>query len=248
MMDGVWWIMVAFLGVFAGFLINYLADVLPYHRKIQSPTCLSCGRSIPFLDYVLGKSCPACGQKRSIRFWLLILICAGVVVWLWSRPPIRLGFWPGLILLLYLGVVVVIDIEHRLILHPISVVGALLGAGLGIWLHGFLPTLAGGAAGFLAMLLLYFLGDRFARLVARMRGQVLDEVALGFGDVNLSGILGLILGWPGILAGLGAAILLGGAASVIFIAGQLILRQYKPFTAIPYAPFLVIGTIIFLYR
>jgi len=29
-----------------------------------------------------------------------------------------------------------------------------------------------------------------------------DEVALGFGDVNLAGIMGLLLGWPGITAGL----------------------------------------------
>jgi len=247
-MEAVWWVIVACLGVFAGYLINYLADVLPYHRKICLPTCPGCGNPFSIIQYMQGKSCSSCGMKRPVRFWVVVVLSLAVTIWLQLYPPDRLGFWPGFVLLAYLGVVVVIDIEHRLILHPVSLVGVVFGAAIGYWLHGFLPTLGGGAAGFLAMLLLYFLGDRFARLVARMRGQVLDEVALGFGDVNLAGILGLILGWPGILAGLGAAILLGGAASLILIAGQLVLRQYKPFTAIPYAPFLVLGSVIFLYR
>jgi len=247
-MDAVWWVIVAISGVFAGYLINYLADVLPFHRKIRLPTCPDCGNPFPILQYLQGKSCASCGTKRPVRFWVLIVLSLAVTLWLWQNPPDRLGFWPGFILLVYLGVVVVIDIEHRLILHPISIIGAIFGAAIGFWLHGFLPTLEGGAAGFLGMLALYFLGDRLARLAARMRGQVLDEVALGFGDVNLTGILGLILGWPGILAGLGAAILFGGAASLILIIGQLVLRRYKPFTAIPYAPFLVLGTVIFLYR
>ena len=37
-----------------------------------------------------------------------------------------------------------------------------------------------------------------------------EDVALGFGDVHLSGILGLLLGWPGITGGLFVAIILGG--------------------------------------
>jgi leader peptidase (prepilin peptidase)/N-methyltransferase len=95
---------------------------------------------------------------------------------------------------------------------------------------------------------LYYLGDLFARWMARMRGKVLDEVALGFGDVMLSGVLGLILGWPGIVAGLVLAILLGGVVSMVYIVYRMIRHSYQPFIAIPYAPFLIIGTILLLYR
>jgi len=150
--------------------------------------------------------------------------------------------------LVYLAIVAVIDIEHRLILHPVSIVGAGLGLLIGIWLRGWSQTLIGGAAGFGMMLLLYYLGDWFARWLARKRGQDLEEVALGFGDVNLAGVLGLMLGWPGIVAGLLLAILLGGAVSLLIIASQVITRRYTPFTAIPYAPFLILGFIILLYR
>ena len=62
-----------------------------------------------------------------------------------------IGAW---VLLLYFGVVTVIDLEQRLILHPVSLVGAVIGLVVGFWLHGWVDTLAGGAAGFLMMFLL----------------------------------------------------------------------------------------------
>ena len=84
--------------------------------------------------------------------------------------------------------------------------------------------------------------------MARMRGQSEVGVALGFGDVTLAGVLGLILGWPGIMAGLLLAILLGGLVSGIYLIVLVILKRYQLFSAIPYAPFLVLSTIILLYR
>lgn len=162
-------------------------------------------------------------------------------------PPDGLGYWVGMTLLLYFGVVVVIDVEHRLILHPVSFVGVLLCLGVGIWLHNLAPTLIGGLAGFGFMLVLYIFGNFFARWMARLRGAPIDEVALGFGDVNLAGVLGLLLGWPGIIGGLLLAILMAGVVSLIYIVLMLIFRRYRAFTAIPYGPFLVAGAILLLY-
>ncbi len=171
----------------------------------------------------------------------------GAALWLWYAPPERLGFIIAWILLVYFGLVVVIDTEHRLILHVISLTGALISLGVGVWLHGWGDTLIGGAVGFLVMLGLYYFGDLFARWLARRRGETLDEVALGFGDVNLAGVLGLLLGWPGIIAGLLFAILLGGAASLVYVIVMLLSRRYHTFMAIPYGPFLAASAIYLLY-
>jgi leader peptidase (prepilin peptidase)/N-methyltransferase len=169
-------------------------------------------------------------------------------VFLWINPIHHLGYWMAMGLLIYLAVVAVIDLEYRLVLQPVSYFGFALGLGLGIWMHGWWQTLLGGAAGFAFMLILYYLGALFARWLARRRNEESDEVALGYGDVMLSGVLGLLLGWPGIIAGLVLAILLGGVASLVYLIWRVISKTYQPFMAIPYAPFLVLGTIILLYR
>jgi leader peptidase (prepilin peptidase)/N-methyltransferase len=153
-----------------------------------------------------------------------------------------------LALLIYFCLVVVIDIEHRLIMHPISLVGAGLGLITGVYLHGLWLSLIGGAAGFAGMMLLYIFGLFFLRLMAFLRrtGVGVDE-AVGFGDVTLSGVLGLMLGWPGITAGLILAILLGGLVSFLYLAGMLVARRYQAFSAIPYGPFLIAGAVILIF-
>jgi prepilin signal peptidase PulO-like enzyme (type II secretory pathway) len=241
-------ILVAILGLFGGLVVNYLSDVLPSQRRLSTPICVYCFKSQPWPNYLIWpRHCPDCDRRRPWRVWVVELFFMAASVILWLQPPARLGFAIGWILLLYFSVVVVIDLEHRLILHVVSLTGAVLGLGIGVWLHGWLPTLIGGAVGFFVMLALYYLGDLFARWLARRRGQELDEVALGFGDVNLAGVLGLLLGWPGISAGLILAILLGGFFSLIYLVIMLVRRRYKAFMAIPYGPFLVAAAVFLLY-
>jgi leader peptidase (prepilin peptidase)/N-methyltransferase len=236
------------IGLLGGMLVNYLADVLPRKRRLVRPFCLTCDQPQTLLNYWFWpRRCPICGKRRGIRVWLVEAIAIGASLWLWFSPPAELGWLGAWVLLLYFGVVTVIDLEHRLILHPVSLVGAVLGLGLGFWLHGWKSTLAGGVAGFVMMFLLYFLGDLFARLIARIRGETLDEVALGFGDVNLAGVLGLVLGWPGIVGGLLLAIMLGGLFSLLFLFVSMIRRRYRTFTAIPYGPFLIASAVLLLF-
>lgn len=241
-------VLVGLMGWGAGALVNYLADVLPYKRALVAPFCASCSVPQSFINYVLWpRRCENCHTRRAWRVWLVEIVFVGATLWLWLRPPANLGFILGFILLVYFGLVALIDLEHRLIMHPVSIAGAILGLGIGTWLHGFWDTLRGGVAGFIIMLGLYVLGTLFARLVARMRGETLDEEALGFGDVNLTGVLGLILGWPGILMGLVFAILLGGLVSGIYMLAMVLTRRFRAFTAIPYGPFLIAGAMFLLY-
>lgn len=166
---------------------------------------------------------------------------------MWYVPPPGLGFAAGMILLIFFGLVVVIDMEHRLILHPVSLAGAVLALGIGIWQRGLAVTFGGGVAGFAAMLALFILGNLFARGISLLRRRTLDEEALGFGDVTLSGVLGLLLGWPGILIGLFLAIIFGGLVSLLYLLVMLLARRYRPFTAIPYGPFLIASAVLLIF-
>jgi leader peptidase (prepilin peptidase)/N-methyltransferase len=179
--------------------------------------------------------------------WLVEIFFIAASVLMSIFPPARIGYALGMILLGYLGVVVAIDIEYRLIMHPVSIFGAVLGLVIGILSVGWLYTLLGGVIGFAIMGILYLLGVFIMKLVSRRRGQMVDDVALGFGDVNLSGVMGLMLGWPAIVVGLVIAVFIAGIVSLFYIIYKLFTHQYQAFMAVPYGPFLVIGAGILIY-
>ncbi|MEW6401438.1 MAG: A24 family peptidase [Chloroflexota bacterium] len=249
------------VGLAVGMAVNYLADVLPYTRRFTRPTCSSCGRTFSIRNYLLMKACDQCGTRRGARSWIVLLIMAAIHIYIWVNPQAKMSYLPsGLsylisaLLTTYLGTVFVIDLEHRLILHPTSIVGSLLGLGIGWLSHGLGPALLGGLAGFAIMLLLYLFGVLFSRIRARrlrQTGQPTDdEEALGAGDVILAGIIGLMLGWPLISVGLIAGILLGGAVSLLLVVWLAISRRYKEnalMLFLPYGPYFIVSTFLILY-
>jgi leader peptidase (prepilin peptidase)/N-methyltransferase len=131
-------------------------------------------------------------------------------------------------------------------MHPVSIAGALIGLALGTWQHGFLYTILGCGAGFLLMLALYYLGIGFIRLLSKKKELSGVDEALGFGDVILSGVMGLYLGWPGVIAGLLLTIVLGGLVSLVILIVQVTRHKYKAYSAIPYAPFIALATLALL--
>jgi leader peptidase (prepilin peptidase)/N-methyltransferase len=132
-------------------------------------------------------------------------------------------------------------------MHPVSIFGGILGIIVGFLRVGWWRALVGGVAGFGIMWLLYQFGILIIKIIDRIRGRPVNDVALGFGDVNLSGVLGLMLGWPLILVGLVVAVLIGGAVSLIYLVIKLITRKYQAFMALPYGPFLILGAVILIF-
>ncbi len=235
-------------GLIAGILVNYFSDILPTQRKLTRPICVHCEASVKWTEYLTLKVCSACGKKRSLRTYLTLV--AGIIlsITLWLNPPTRMGYWPGLLALTYFAVIVVIDIEHRLILHMVSLAGILVGVVIGTIRYNLTTSIAGGIAGFIVMLVFYWVGILFARYRARKLGHDDGEEALGFGDVILSGVLGLMLGWPVILYGLVIGILLGGIVSLALVLFLVATRRYETMTVFTaYGPYLVMGAIILMY-
>ncbi|NLG72458.1 MAG: hypothetical protein GX495_10515 [Chloroflexi bacterium] len=175
-----------------------------------------------------------------------------IPVWLWHSPAQGIPFWVSLILFVYFGVVIVIDLEHRLILHSVSLVGAVIGIFCGVVIHGWKATLLGGLSGLGIMLALYLFGWLFLKVIIRRkegdeRASLEDEEALGFGDVTLNTVLGFIVGWPLNVFAIGIAILAGGLVSLLYLVFKLLTGEYRSFMAVPYGPFLVSGAVIVLY-
>jgi len=162
-------------------------------------------------------------------------------------PFSNLSLWATLPILAFLGVVMVIDIEHRLVLFETSVFGLVLFLIYGLILRNWLGTISGALIGFLIMLVFYYLGIGFTKLVGKLRKQEVQEVALGFGDVFAGTFLGLLAG-PSIIGGIVIAILAFGAFSLVLILALLLSKRYRSFAnAQPFAPFLILGVIATFY-
>jgi prepilin signal peptidase PulO-like enzyme (type II secretory pathway) len=240
-------------GWVVGFIVNYLADVLPVTRKFSVPVCPNCNSAYATTDYLLFRACQTCQRRRSMRTWFVFILMIGISMYIWTTPP-KSGFVLGSLLLTYFAVVFVIDVEYRLILHITSIFGALLALGLGWLSHGIESTLIGGLAGFAIMYALYYLGVLFSKFRARKMqeaGQeVDDEEALGGGDVILASILGLLLGWPLIWFSLLLGIFAAGLFGVVLIIIMLVRRKYKEqalMLFMPYGPFLIAGAFCIIF-
>lgn len=243
------WAAYGLSGWLTGLAVNYLADVLPIRRTLTRPYCWKCAGEIPITDYfIFLKRCQHCYAPRQIRFWLVELIMTMLSLLFVVKNPLPMNSWLGLILLGYLLLVTIIDLEHRLILHVSSLAGGMLCLGAGIWLHGTWATVMGGLIGASVMLGLYFFGLVFVRWLEKIRGQSMaEQEAIGFGDVTLSGVVGLLLGWPGISLGLLLAVILGGAVSLMVLIWNAINRTFHTELAVPYGPFLTISAFILLF-
>jgi leader peptidase (prepilin peptidase) / N-methyltransferase len=242
------------VGILAGVVVNYLADVLPLTLHLGKPVCKNpdCKRIHAWRDYLIMKPCRSCGKRRGFRTFAVLFLSVISSLYLWFSFPTRLGFALSYIVLTYLYIVAVIDLEHRLILRSLSLTGLVLAITTGWVLHGWLATSIGGLAGFSIMYVFYLLGKLFTRRRAHRLGQDPKEMeeALGSGDVTLATILGLLLGWPLIWFGLLMGALVAGVISLVIIITMLIKQKSTDqalMTFFPLGPAYIFSAIVIIY-
>jgi leader peptidase (prepilin peptidase)/N-methyltransferase len=232
----------ALVGLLVGSLLNVLADDLPRRQGLGRPHCPQCGYVYGPLGWLaIGRllsgqrACPQCGLPFRWRPLLVELttMLAFALLTLLFHTPFSLLLYSYHVAVLIL--VIVIDLEHRLILHAVtfpSTAVALIGSYFVDDNSNSLTLSAlGMVAGFLIFFALYLLGQR-----------LFGPGALGFGDVTLSMTLGAMLGLHRILFALVLAILLGGLISLLLIvSGRFNLRS-----RVAYGPFLAIAGLVMI--
>lgn len=240
--------LVSFFGGIVGILINYFSDVLPVFRRFTLPVCKECSQPYSIKEYLLSSKCSTCGKRVSTRS-IIVLICSILIcIFLEYFPLSTLSFWAVLPILVFLGVIMVIDIEHRVVLFQTSIFGFVLFLLYGIGLHGFLSTIYGTLAGCLMMLIFYFLGIAVTKIAGKLKHQKIDQVAFGLGDVWIGTILGLLTGWPFIIGAIFISILASAAFSIVLLVVLFLSKRYRAFAStLPFTTFLILGAIAIFY-
>ena len=235
-------------GLIVGFLINYFSDVLPASRRLGQPSCCNCGSDFMILDYIFFKRCSKCGKKRSTRSIVVMILSILVSVLLVYFPFSNLNFFASLPILVFMGMIVVIDFENRLVLIQTSFFGLFLFLLYGIIKNGFITTITGGLTGLLIMLFFYFSGKLLIFISGKLRGKKINEVAFGLGDVFFGTILGFLTGYPVIIGATVVTMLLFLIFSLFLFLYLLLNRKYQAYSlTLPFTTFQVVGVVAFFY-
>ena len=70
---------------------------------------------------------------------------------------------------------------------------------------------------------------------------------MGFGDVMLSVVMGLLLGWLGVFAGLIYTLLLGGLGSQVYLLFTLLRKRESQNLTLPYGPIIVLAMFLLVF-
>ena len=230
-------------GLVVGSFLNVVIYRVPRKESVVRPRsrCPGCGTqlaerdNIPVVSWVLlrGK-CRTCGEPISARYPLVelltgVLFVAGAlrfgVDWV---LPAYLVFFASLVAITF------IDLEHYIIpnrvLYPtlyIAIPLLVLAAALqGDW-GNLQRALAGAVGAWMFFLVLHLVSPR----------------GMGFGDVRLSFLLGLFLGWLDlrhVFLGIFLGFLLGSIVGIVL----MVLRRRGRKDHIPFGPFLAAGAVI----
>jgi leader peptidase (prepilin peptidase)/N-methyltransferase len=235
-----------FFGLAIGSFLNVVIYRVPLHKSIVSPrsACPECATpildrdNIPVLSWLILKGkCRSCGAPISVRYLVIELSCAA----LFAGAAGRFGYsWflpVALVVLASLLALSCIDIEHltlpKVIIYPslLTVIALLIvDAAVNDAWHRLLIAAICAIAWFIVFFVINAVEPRF----------------LGFGDVRLALLLGVVLGWLGIryvILGFFAGNVFGVIIGLFLIATKRRTRE-EP---IPYGVFLALGTALALF-
>lgn len=230
-------------GIFLGSFLNVLIDRLSTDRPFVKGRsyCEHCKKTLhpkdlmPLVSFLLLKGrCRYCRKSIPVRLFVVELVTGLVAVfsmfvYLSGMSPLFVSVVLFVILFSFLGIFFA-DLYYGII-PDLLVLLSLIAAFLYIMLLG-LPLqahlFAAGAS------LLFFV---FLFIITKGKG-------MGLGDVKLSFVLGLLLGFPNIVVGLYLAFLTGAGVSIILV----ICRKLRFFGGtIPFGPFLIASSVITLF-
>lgn len=229
----------ALLGSVMGSFLNVVSHRLPLGESLVRPgsRCPGCGAdvkpydNVPIFSWLLLRGrCRACAAPISARYPVVEATTAALYVACVARFGIGVELILPLVFVTLLVPVAAIDLEHRIIPNVLVGPAALV------------------ALAVVALLLTDSLSERLIAGVAAggflLMAALAYPAGMGMGDVKLAGVMGLFLGravGPAIFI----ALLAGTVVGVAIMARRGVAEGRK--TAVPFGPFLVLGSLVALF-
>ncbi|MBN2124077.1 MAG: prepilin peptidase [Deltaproteobacteria bacterium] len=232
-------------GLALGSFLNVCIYRIPRQKSLMSPpsSCPHCGKGIRFYDNIplisyiilLGK-CRYCRKPISLRYPVVELTTGLLSAALFIRHGITPPYFFLLVFASLLVVISFIDLDFKIIPDVLSLPGIPLGFIAAFlfavnqvsWLESLIGILGGG--GFF-----YLIGAGFRRL----RGKE----GMGGGDIKLLAMIGAWMGWKA----LPFIVLISSLTGTLIGGGALLMARRGFSEKIPYGPFLVLGTLVYLF-
>ncbi len=223
-------------GLAVGSFLNVCIDRLPSGMSIISPPshCPSCHHKllvkdlIPVFSYLWLKGhCRYCNTPIPKRLLWVELSTGALFTFLYWQYSLS---WQLAITIFYFAlllILMVIDLEQGIIPNKIIYPGIVISLIISLITEiGLIRAVIGGGIGFVVMLM----------------PALIYKGGMGFGDVKMAGLIGLITGFPLIFVALFLGFVSGGLT-----AGLLLwLKLKKRKETIPFAPFLSLATMVTL--
>jgi leader peptidase (prepilin peptidase)/N-methyltransferase len=166
-----------------------------------------------------------------------------MAVALYYRFGLSYEFLVGFILVAALIVISFIDLDVRIVPDLISLPGIILGLVLSIAGYFFLGGHSGIVPSPLSSLIGILAGGGFLLATAWIYEKVTGVEGMGGGDIKLLAMIGAFLGWPSIPITLFFASLVGSIVGI----GCMVATGAGRRLALPFAPFLCAGAILFIF-
>jgi leader peptidase (prepilin peptidase)/N-methyltransferase len=225
------------LGLVTGSFLNVCIDRLPTGKSLAYPPshCDACQRRLGIMDLIpvvsylwLRGKCRYCGARISVRVPLVELATGAALVFLLWYFGLSWRFAMVSLYTCLLLVLAVIDLEKGLILNVIVYPAAVVALAIGFFLPEFAlyKGILGGAIGLALFLLVALI----------FRG------GMGWGDIKMACLIGLMTGYPSVLAALLAGIIAGGIVALVL----MLMGKKSRKDAIPFGPFLTLGSCVAL--
>ncbi|MSP38000.1 MAG: prepilin peptidase [Deltaproteobacteria bacterium] len=244
---------VAFVfGALVGSFLNVCIGRIPNGESIVTPGshCPGCKKPIAFYDNVpllsylfLRGRCRACHEGISLRYFVVELLMALFAMALWHWFGLSFSFFVGFVFVAALIVISFIDLDVRIVPDVISLPGIILGLVFSLLGYFFFRDGSGVIPSPVSSLIGILTGGVFLLVTAWAYEKVTGVDGMGGGDIKLLAMIGAFLGWPSIPVTLFIASLLG---SVVGIACMAVTGAGRRL-ALPFAPFLCSGALLYLY-